>query len=530
MERANLPKYNKKLYQRDPNFIKKIRSFKSSVCLEFSENKVSLSCLCKINKIPTLKTIDYINIDHNWDNKEYIKSIKNLLKKNNISYCNASIILPNSVTLCNNINIPKINKNSIQRYLLKNHSNYSNLSEYQINYQIFDVNNNSINLFYTITPKEIINSYKKLFNKLNLNLIAIDFRAIALYKAYILTQTSKDNAILIDNSSDSSYIIAIINGLCFIYNIDIASKNDIQSQSAIICAKINYLTKVKYKDNIFKKFLLIDSTNQAENLILAIKANLNIEINEFNLLDNEVNIPDNLMISSHVLEQNLSFWTASLGDALNYIGTYFSKKSQDSLDDYQTKNILSNVALAVTMCFSGLILLSYNGYDSYIHLQSDNIILSDKIDHLKNAKKNLASQQIKFHQLNQQLYFYNKFSELKSQIRNNQKLILDLNHYLADNIGNNMWFKEVAFKAPNIVEIKGGSLDDNSVIEFVKILNNSGKFAQIALTDMGAVENFNEYTLENNKHNIFTISGLLPDNKTNANNEANRFLALSDDQ
>lgn len=194
-------------------------------------------------------------------------------------------------------------------------------------------------------------------------------------------------------------------------------------------------------------------------------------------------------------EGNLSAWANVLGLATYKLDIFDHNKDGDAIDrvnllpdagsikHIRSTQMLSTLAMAAVFAFVTII----SGV-SYSMLLANGSNISAQISGLKNVKGEYEGKNQELQKLSLVMSNVKSLDSVRSGIPSNQTQILTVYKNIANAIPEGVWLSDVNFTAPKDVEIKGNSINDQNILEFVNKLNETGGFQKVSLKTMAIQE------------------------------------------
>lgn len=194
-------------------------------------------------------------------------------------------------------------------------------------------------------------------------------------------------------------------------------------------------------------------------------------------------------------EGNLSAWSTVLGLATCKLDAFDCKKDTDAINKVnlfpgsifikknQVTKVLSTLAMAAVFSF-----VAFISGASFLVLNASGSQLVNEIKSLESVKGDYAVKNENLQKLTLTMEKIKSLDGVKSSLPSNQSQILLAYKELTKAIPEGVWLNEINFKPPSSMDIKGNSINDQKILEFVNNLNNSGGFKKISLKTMEAIE------------------------------------------
>ncbi len=169
-----------------------------------------------------LDTYGMVNVSYQIDSQnndaaitQTARILKNLVQQARVTAKRCVISLPNSAVFTSIVDMPKMSEkelNSAMEYEGKKYIPLP-LSEMNLSWSIVSQNptTNTLKVLLTAVPKQIIESYIKLFSQAQLELEVMEIEALALMRSLVF-ESGKNN-VIIDIGAKSTGLIIIKNGL-----------------------------------------------------------------------------------------------------------------------------------------------------------------------------------------------------------------------------------------------------------------------------------------------------------------------------
>lgn len=194
-------------------------------------------------------------------------------------------------------------------------------------------------------------------------------------------------------------------------------------------------------------------------------------------------------------EGNLSAWATVLGLATCKLDAFDYKKDTDAINRVnlfpaapfikknQVTQVLSTIAMAAIFVF-----VMFISGSSFLVLSASGSQLTSEIKILEPVKGEYATKNENLQKLTLTMEKIKSLDGVKSSLPSNQSQILLAYKELTKSIPEGVWLSEISFKPPSSLDIKGNSINDQKILEFVNNLNSSSGFKKISLKTMEAIE------------------------------------------
>lgn len=194
-------------------------------------------------------------------------------------------------------------------------------------------------------------------------------------------------------------------------------------------------------------------------------------------------------------EGNLSAWATVLGLATYKLDAFDYNKSGMAIDrvnlmpGYLARikghvvQVLSTLAMAAVFIFIMII-----SGASFMMLSVHGRTLVNEIKTLEYVKGEYEGKNSELQKLSMVMDKVKSLDKVRSTLPSNQMQILTVYKNMTKAIPEGVWLSDINFNPPHAVEIKGNSINDQNILEFVKRLNESGGFKKVSLKTMEALE------------------------------------------
>lgn len=194
-------------------------------------------------------------------------------------------------------------------------------------------------------------------------------------------------------------------------------------------------------------------------------------------------------------EGNLAAWATVLGLATYKLDLFGYKKSNAAIDQVnllpgnmakmkaRITAILSTLAMSVILAI--VIVLAAL---SFVIFSTQGRMLSNEINILEPVKGQFDEKTHELQKFSMVMDKVKSLDKVRATLPSNQLQILTVYKNITKSIPEGVWLVDITFPNPKYVEIKGNSINDQNILEFVKQLNNTGGFKKVSLKTMQAQE------------------------------------------
>ena len=196
-------------------------------------------------------------------------------------------------------------------------------------------------------------------------------------------------------------------------------------------------------------------------------------------------------------EGTLSSWVVTMGlaksrlDAFGYLKKTAKISNMNILPEaarfrrFRKTKIISRafgIAALLETCVLALAI--------YIGLYSQDSLLERTMAPFAPVAEKYEAQMQQFEKLQAVTDKLDTLEAIRNELPSNQLLLLSAYKYLGQTIPDGVWLKQITFEAPGTIEIIGNSVDDQNILEFIRLLNKSREFSKVSLKTMQAVKEF----------------------------------------
>lgn len=198
-------------------------------------------------------------------------------------------------------------------------------------------------------------------------------------------------------------------------------------------------------------------------------------------------------------EGNLSAWAAVVGLATYKLDVFGYNSSGKGIDLVNLlpgyKEIIKNRAtqlVSTVASAASFIIMMFLAFASYALTASHGSSLAEEIKKLEPIKSQYEDKTKELQRLSVVMGRVKSLDGVRNTLPSNQVQLLTMYKDINNAIPEGVWLANVEFTAPASVELQGNSINDQSILEFVKKLNQSGGFKKVSLKTMQVFENKND--------------------------------------
>jgi|GEM_PF-5005167 len=232
-------------------------------------------------------------------------------------------------------------------------------------------------------------------------------------------------------------------------------------------------------------------------------------------------------------EGNLTAWAAVLGLATYKLDIFGYQKDSMAIDlvnfmpgylsiiRTRATQVISTLAMAVVFAF---VIITAGA--TFLAMSAKNYSLASDIKTLEPIKAQYEEKNQELNKLNMFMDKVKSLDKVRSTLPSNQMQIINIYKIITSSIPEGVWLIDVTFsptKMPDVkevnngknytTEIRGNSINDQNILEFVKKLNDAGGFKKIYLKKMEAIDKKDKSlatsAAEGDKVKKFTLQGEL---------------------
>ncbi len=489
--------------------------------IEITKEKIFITEITNKKGQSILSKMDSISHNGLADSQDLTKKIKYLFAKNNFAKNNITLIIPNNFAVTGNTTLSYLNDKKIKTAIKDKYLHEDKLKNCYITYNITAKNKETkeAQLDFVAAYKNEIDPLINAVKKANLNLKQIEFRFNATYRSYLQSNSNApENALLLDLTESEIFLSIFNHEQNYLYNLNLDQRyikailNNDLTYLETLATKISNIITSKHKNLNSKKIFVNASSNNLDIVITKLNELMpEYQISELNLFTNSLEVPNEFKVSQDNANYCLSSWTSALSNILDLCvinpkqdNNSATQSSANATNNFAKTAIMASIVIAI------FVFCAQYSLSTYIKEQGKNASLTQKINNLAKLTLDITDKKKILASLQTQASYLDSIAEIMNKTKSNQETLLNLHHFLSENVSEGLWFKEINFSSPNKIEIVGGSISDHNVIDFLNSLNSSDKFEKLALKNIKSIEAIDELTLEDTSHKIFTLSGTLP--------------------
>ncbi len=194
-------------------------------------------------------------------------------------------------------------------------------------------------------------------------------------------------------------------------------------------------------------------------------------------------------------EGNLAAWATVLGLATYKLDVFDYNKKCDVIDrvnllpgaEIQKKSRVLQLlsALVVSAVFAFVVTTSVL---TFLLLIINSNSLSSQINGLASVKNEYETKNNEMQKLKNVMDKVKSLDSVKDTLPSNQAQVIGVYKHITQSIPEGVWLSEINFSLPKFAEIRGNSINDQNILEFIKRLNESGGFKKVSLKTMEVVD------------------------------------------
>lgn len=514
---------------------------KKLVGINFSHTNIEICEVAKENTLePIIKCIDFIPIEKGkqpeTDPEWFITMLGELFKRNKISNKNVAITLPKSVAIIKTLEVAKMNTEDIVDSFEYNQF-WENLvqlekpiNEYFIFYHILDSKEEStkMEINFTAVEKERLQVYTDIcdilgFSVLNIGIETYNERNLISYVRK--DENKKDYYGILKLSEEENYFSIVHEDKVSTFDIFI-SDNEIVELRGKEKPSIKSLNRILDRVSLQTRQLINEYENKRSH-----STNL-LELSDIYLISpyehsvyyskmmNEKNTSLDIILTNpyknffaeekfyeRINLHNSSYFTSLIGSSLNKFkyfyfdrdkqykffnllenkGKYIKRFKRNFLIDFSLTNIL-----ILTLILSGTF---------YSFSMKENTSLHNEVNTYSNVPVELDLMKNKIKLLETQNEKIIKQIETKDTLLNNNKKVFETINIINLAIDSEIWFSDIKITVDTII-LKGKSLSDTSVLNFVNNLKNQTQFIKEVHLDKISAVNESEKLVQYGINNL----------------------------
>jgi Tfp pilus assembly PilM family ATPase/Tfp pilus assembly protein PilN len=196
-------------------------------------------------------------------------------------------------------------------------------------------------------------------------------------------------------------------------------------------------------------------------------------------------------------EGNISSWAPTVGIASRKLDIFEYEKDTSSIlinavnliPGYASyKKTLRAAVLGTLGTAAASVVLMLSLLASYVALASAGMALASEIASMDKIEAEYNEKLSQTQRLTLVMNQVKSLDDIKSSLPSNQTSIITAYRNITSVIPEGIWLNEVTYTGPTKIEILGNSSSDDSILDFVKNLNNTGGFEKLALKTMQTEE------------------------------------------
>ncbi len=489
--------------------------------------------------------------------EDYADSLKALVKENNIKTKNVALSIPVCSSIVKTLTLPKMDDNEIKK-ALKFGSLWSQFmqqnnkpEDYSIFYQVTrrESKSESMDLVFVATKLSDIKLYTDIVKNSGLNPVIVDVRCFAISNAfnYVQKRGLNNNSphVFLEFGTEDNYIIILNNDHVNVFEMNMTDRHrtlllekntpneeEINEFIEIYTKQISdTLSSYEVKNSAEKinEIFVLSSVPLLKTMIDKFSNSLkSYAISECNFFD-YMEIPDDLTISKNSARENISSWVSCISNAVRKL-THTAKNSGFGPDinilkhiriketrERQQKYVVNGAFAIASIAILYFMVLSQQSISGINRELSEKLAEIDK----ETVEQQYAENTSNYKDLTDTIDNMEYLSKLENNIHSNQNKLVAINEYLNLVILDNVWLKELKFTAPDKLEISGGSTSDQSIVEFLDLLNQGSQFSKVSLRGINEVREVSWYDGQATNFKSFqldgTISETLPEDPMKVN-------------
>ncbi len=465
-------------------------------CIKLCQAKENKG-LWQITKLAEQQVLNTSSQDALVKNKKvYVKSLKDLITKNKITNKNVAIAIPASIAIIKTITLPLMSRENLDRAtripsFWQNLVQLSeNISEYLIYYRIIKEisEKKEMEVLFVACKNEDIKIYRSIIEEANLNLVVVDVGCFSINNLSKLKSNNDDKQrAFLKIGKDENYLQVIKDAKPIIYDIFVPENektyiNEFLQDNAFVqkfSSQLKHIiSKHEEQNNKISELEIISAEANIESFLDLLKPKFeNLSLKIADLFEN-IEFPEKNFANNNLA--NKSGWAISAGLATRKLDIFVSEDSQNvseainllpdstSLIENLRAKFYSKVLVTFVLLFSFAFLLIFSGV-SYLNYHSTKI----EITEFNKLNKLYQEKQKQFNEISQKSGTLNKLVKIRDSLNLNQEVLVTAVQEISTNIPEGVWLEEVDFVEAGKIVVLGKSYEEQPVINFSRILDNS---------------------------------------------------------
>jgi type IV pilus assembly protein PilN len=455
---------------------------------------------------------------------QYVEKIIQIIKSNNIKETNAAVAIPVSDSIIKTITLPSMSDEEIERAISLG-SFWQNLvqlpgdlNEYSVFYEVVkrDEDGKEMDIIFVASKKEDIKLYTDIVTRAGLKPIIVDVRCFALNNLFHINSESTISdtpVVFLKFGPDENYIHIIDKGESFIYDIYISDEErntimdhlndaEILQRYSTQAKQIISIHQAKHSESKIENIFVVSLLPSIKSFVNKLSVMLSdYKVSECNFFDH-INIPNSLEDKIKE-EDNRSAWAVAMGLAARRLDIFNHHKGEAGADNVNLlpdNEEIKNTKRISLKSAAGLIAVSIICFViaavSISSVMGDNNAVSGQlavVDQVGNQFVEKSNQLTRLHAIEKKLV---SLEAIKAELSSNQEYILTAYKHVNRAIPDGVWLTELSFNAPNKLKIKGNSMSDQNVLQFLRALKAEGILTKTSLKTMQVNRRFEGFTSE----------------------------------
>ncbi|MCD6034881.1 MAG: Fimbrial assembly family protein [Rickettsiales bacterium] len=479
----------------------------------------------------------------------YVAELRGLIAEGEIKTKYAAVALPVGGSIIRTATIPSMSESDIDQashmggFWENTLGLGENLSSFSSFYHILskDTEYNTMDVLFCATPQQELGIYTEIVKRAGLIPVVADTRCFALYSAFIANSPkTKEPILFIEFGPDDNYVFIAEHNKFTLQDIfignddkalllaedidDVAVGTFVQNYSEqlrqIISAYDSTAMEGKRIRRIYVSSTLPLHVNNpsASPLIVRFVAKMREIMEGYNI--EECNFCDHTWVPERFAptvnaEGKLSAWALTIGMGLHKLDAFdvFNRDEKrllhiNLMPDVMPYKKAERIRIGSTAVMAGVMVAGVGMFVlSFIGQALHKSQIMEKLAKMSQVEKLYKKEEEELKELKTVSGKLQELDTIRKTLPSNQKLLVAVYLYVSDVIPMGVWIKEMSFTAPTRIEIIGNSVDDQSILEFVKLLNSTTLFSKISLMTMEAVKPENEASKRAGLLKQFTLTG-----------------------